>query len=281
MYKEEALIRSSLPLRLFKRGKVRDVFTFGERLLIISTDRLSVFDIVLPDGIPCKGEALNRLSIYWFKETKDIIPNHLLETVDQRTVLVVKAEPLKFEFIVRGYLFGSAWSNYVKNDPISGIKLPFGLRKSDQLQEPILTVTTKEEKGHDRETTMKDVIKTLGRCLANEIEEVCLKIYERAAYKAEKNGIIIADTKIEFGLYREELILIDELLTPDSSRFWPIEMYKPGIDPPSFDKQYVRDYLSSTGWNKEPPAPKLPPTVIEETSKKYVEAYEKLTNRRF
>ncbi len=277
----EALVKAFLPVPLFKRGKVRDIYSAGENLLIVSTDRLSAFDVVLTDGIPLKGEALNRLSVHWFRETEDIIPNHLVDTVDQRTVLVVKAEPIKVEFIVRGYLFGSAWGNYVRGEPISGVRLPPGMRKAERLEEPVLTPTTKEESGHDLETDMRGVAEIVGRGLLDEIEDVCLKIYGRASTEAEKKGVIIADTKLEFGLIEGNLILIDELLTPDSSRFWSKEIYNPGEDPLSFDKQYVRDYLVSVGWNKEPPPPRLPPNVVLETSKRYVEAYERLTGRRF
>lgn len=278
---EEVMVETNLPLPLFKRGKVRDVYDLGNKLLIVSTDRISAFDVVLPNGIPHKGEALNRLSVYWFEETKDIILNHIIDVIDQRAVLVKKAEPIKIEFIVRGYLYGSAWERYKKDEPICGIRLPLGLRKAEKLPEPILTPTTKAEVGHDIEMERKDVIMAVGRELAEEIEDICLRIYERASRRAEANGIIIADTKFEFGICDGELILIDELLTPDSSRFWPKDRYEVGRDQVSFDKQYVRDYLTSIGWNKQPPAPSLPDYVILETSKKYIEAYERLTNRPF
>jgi phosphoribosylaminoimidazole-succinocarboxamide synthase len=281
MYYEEPLISASLPLPLFKRGKIRDIYLVDNRLLIVSTDRISAFDIVLSDGIPFKGEAINRLSVYWFKKMEDLIQNHIVDIIDQRTLLTVNAEPIRIEFVIRGYLFGSAWKSYSNGEPISGVRLPSGLRKGDKLQDPILTPTTKEDEGHDREIDMKHVNRIIDNELSKEIEEICIQIYERASIEAEKKGIIIADTKMEFGLYQGKLIIIDELLTPDSSRFWPLDKYKPGFNPPSFDKQYVRDYLTSIEWNKKPPAPKLDLEIIKETSTKYIEAYERLTGRRF
>jgi len=274
----EVLLETSLPLPLFKRGKVRDIYDLKDKLLIISTDRISAFDVVLPNGIPHKGEALNRLSAYWFNATKDITQNHVLDVVDPRTVLVRKTDPIKIEFVVRGYIYGSLWEKYQKEKRMD---LPKGLRKAEKLPAPILTPTTKAEIGHDVELTRAEVLKAIGKDAAAEIEEACLKIYERASEKAESNGIIIADTKLEFGFSDKEVILIDELLTPDSSRFWSAERYKLGIDQFSFDKQYVRDYLEKIGWNKHPPAPTLPHHIVLETSKKYVEAYQRLTGRKF
>jgi len=275
------VLETNLPYRLIKRGKVRDLYEMNDDLLIVSTDRISAFDVVLPNGIPHKGEALNLLSAYWFNETKDIFPNHLLKIIDSRTVLVKKAKPIKIEFVVRGYLYGSAWEKYRRGEEICGINLPSGLRKAEKLPEPILTPTTKAEVGHDIEMTREEVVKMIGEDLAREIEEVSLKIYEAAAKKAESRGIIIADTKFEFGLYGDDVILIDELLTPDSSRFWPKDEYEVGKSQQSFDKQYVRDYLLSINWNKQPPAPSLPKHVIIETSLKYIEAYERLTGNDF
>jgi len=272
---------TNLPLPIFKKGKVRDVYDLGDRLLIVSTDRISAFDIVLPNAIPHKGEALNRLSVHWFDKTKDIIPNHVLDVVDPRTVLAKKADPIKIEFVVRGYLYGSAWESYKEEKSVCGIKLPSGLRKAEKLPEPILTPTTKAEIGHDVTMTNDEVVRRIGKKIAKEVEESCLKLYERASGKAEKNGIIVADTKFEFGFCKEELILIDEIITPDSSRFWPLDKYEVGKSQISFDKQYVRDYLESIGWNKQPPAPNLPDHIIRETSKKYIEAYEKLTGKKF
>jgi len=274
----EALLKSNLSLPLFKRGKVRDIYDLGDRLLIVSTDRISAFDVVLPNGIPFKGEALNRLSVYWFKKTRNIVPNHISDVLDQRTVLVKKAKPIKIEFVVRGYLYGSLWKKYVNG---KASDLPPGLRKAEKLPEPVLIPTTKAEVGHDIEMTKNDVVKKIGRNEAEEIEEICLRIYGRASKRAEANAIIVADTKVEFGLYDGDLLLIDELFTPDSSRFWPLEKYEVGKDQFSFDKQYVRDYLNSLDWNKQPPAPSLPDHVILQTSKKYIEAYERLTGRRF
>jgi phosphoribosylaminoimidazole-succinocarboxamide synthase len=277
----DVLLKTNLPLPIFKRGKVRDLYDLKKRLLIVSTDRISAFDVVLPNGVPHKGEALNRLSVYWFNQTKNVIPNHVLDVVDPRMVLVKKTEPVRIEFVIRGYLYGSAWQRYREGKPICGIKLPSGLSEAEKLPEPVLTPTTKAEVGHDIEMTREGVVKQIGRDAAEEIEETCLRIYERASKRAEANGIIVADTKVEFGLCDGELLLIDELFTPDSSRFWPSEKYEVGKDQFSFDKQYVRDYLDSLDWNKQPPAPSLPDHVILETSKKYVEAYERLTGRRF
>jgi len=275
------VLETNLPFPVFKRGKVRDVYDLGDKLLIVSTDRISAFDVVLPNAIPHKGEALNRLSVYWFNRTKNIIRNHILDVVDQRTVLVKKTEPIKIEFVVRGYLYGSAWENYIEGKTICGIKLPKGLKKAEKLQDPILTPTTKAEIGHDIQMIKKDMVKILGKNVAEEIEEVCIRLYEESSVKAEKSGIIIADTKFEFGFCKGELMLIDELLTPDSSRFWPKDTYAVGRSQPSFDKQYVRDYLESVGWDKQPPVPVLPDCVVLETSKKYIEAYERLTGKRF
>src|SRR3972149_3617356 len=238
----DVVLETHLPFPQFKKGKVRDVYDLGDRLLIVSTDRISAFDVVLPNGIPFKGEALNRLSNYWFQETRKIVPNHVIDVVDPRTVLVKKAEPVKIEFVVRGYLYGSLWENYCQG---KSTDLPKGLKKAEKLKNPILTPTTKAEVGHDIELTKKDVDKQIGKKLAAEIEEASLKIYERASRKAEANGIIIADTKFEFGLCKKELTLIDEVLTPDSSRFWPKERYAIVKDQFSYDKQYVRDYLLS------------------------------------
>ncbi|MFQ6095609.1 MAG: phosphoribosylaminoimidazolesuccinocarboxamide synthase [Candidatus Bathyarchaeia archaeon] len=277
----DVILETHFPLRLFKRGKVRDIYDLGDRLMIVSTDRISAFDCVLPNGIPYKGEALNRLSLYWFNQMRDVIPNHILDVVDPRTVVVKKAEPIKVEFVVRGYLYGSGWEKYRTRGEVCGIKLPRGLRKAEKLPQPILTPTTKAEVGHDIELTSRDVIEMVGKDRFREIEGASIEIYEAASRKAELNGIIIADTKFEFGVHNGEVILIDELLTPDSSRFWPKDRYEVGKDQFSFDKQYVRDYLSSIQWNKQPPAPKLPENIVLETSRKYIEAYERLTGRKF
>lgn len=278
---ENIVLETNLSYKLFKRGKVRDIYDLGDKLLIVSTDRISAFDVVLPNGIPRKGEAITRLSTYWFDQTKGIIQNHIIKTIDPRTVLVKKARLIPIEFVIRGYLYGAAWENYKQNKPICGVTLPKGLRKAEKLSEPILTPTTKADIGHDLEITQKDMEQRIGKGVAKEIEEICMKIYIQASRKAEENGIIVADTKMEFGTIGNELILIDELLTPDSSRFWTLDRYKVGEDQFSFDKQYVRDYLLSIKWNKQPPAPTLPPNVVTETSKKYIEAYERLTERKF
>jgi len=275
---DELVTESNLPFPIFKRGKVRDVYDLEDKLLIVSTDRISAFDVVLPDGIPHKGEALNRLSNFWFDKTRKIVPNHILDVVDPRTVLVKKTVPIKIEFVVRGYLYGSLWENYRKGKPTS---LPKGLEKSEKLSDPILTPTTKADVGHDTELSKENVQSQIGKHMATEIEEASIKIYELASQKAEKSGIIVADTKFEFGIFNDNLMLIDECLTPDSSRFWSKSKYRIGQDQFSYDKQYVRDYLIGIGWNKMPPAPKLPERIIVETSRKYVEAYERLTGRKF
>jgi phosphoribosylaminoimidazole-succinocarboxamide synthase len=276
--KEEIITETNLPLPLLKRGKVRDVYDLKDRLLIVSTDRISAFDVVLPNGIPLKGEALNRLSNYWFERTKKIVANHVLDVVDPRTVLVRKTEPIRIEFVVREYLYGSFWESYTKGRTTG---LPRGLKKAEKLANPIFTPTTKAEVGHDTELSKEDVVGKIGRSLAAEIEEASIKIYELASRKAEKSGIIIADTKFEFGMVDQELMLIDECLTPDSSRFWSKAKYRVGQSQFSYDKQYVRDYLIRIGWNKQPPAPKLPEKIIVETSHKYIEAYEHITGRKF
>ena len=260
---------------------MRDIYDLGDKLLVVSTDRISVFDVILPNGIPNKGEALNRLSAHWFEKLKGIIPNHLLEVVDPRTMLVMKALPIKIEFIVRGYLYGSAWESYRAGKPISGIKLPKGLKKASKLPEPIITPTSKEEVGHDLELTRHEVVERLGNSIAEEIEESCIRIYELVSRAARAGGIIVADTKLEFGFVGDELSLIDEVFTPDSSRFWLLESYEVGKDQYSFDKQYVRDYVVEIGWDKKPPAPSLPQEVISQTSKRYIECYERLTGKKF
>jgi phosphoribosylaminoimidazole-succinocarboxamide synthase len=278
---EKVLIESNLNLPLFKRGKVRDLYDKGDKLLIVSTDRLSAFDVILPNGIPYKGEAINKLSLYWFNETKGIIPNHFLEVVDPRTIIVKKTKPIKVEFVVRGYLYGGAWEKYKNGKPICGINFPSNMKKAEKLPQPVLTPTTKADKGHDLELKGDNLLKLITKDILKEIRETSFKIYEKASKKAESNGIIIADTKFEFGLLGDEVILIDEILTPDSSRFWSKEKYEIGKNQFSFDKQYVRDYLISINWNKQPPAPTIPQHVILETSKKYIEAYERLSGSKF
>jgi phosphoribosylaminoimidazole-succinocarboxamide synthase len=288
----EILRETALPLPIFKKGKVRDLYDLEERLLIVSTDRISAFDVVLPTPIPFKGLVLNKLSEFWFRFTEDLFPNHLLSADPEefpqelrgfrelagRSMLVKKTKPLPVEWVVRGYLYGSAWEEYRRKGSVCGTPLPPGLRMAEKLPEPLLTPTTKEAAGHDRPLTTEQTAELVGRERMKEIMEGCMQIYERACWFAEHRGIIIADTKMEFGLLNGEVLLIDELLTPDSSRFWPADSYEPGKPQPSFDKQYVRDYLESTGWNKQPPAPELPPEVVKKTTEKYLEALGRLTS---
>lgn len=268
---------------------MRDIYEVDDHLLIIATDRISAFDVVLPNPIPYKGYVLNQISIFWFNFLKDIVKNHFItddidlfpdafkENPDQvihRSMLVKKAKPIPIECIVRGYISGSAWKEYKKSGTVCGIKLPEGLRESDKLQEPIFTPSTKAEAGHDENISFDKVVSMIGKELAEKVRDLSLKIYIEAEKYARARGIIIADTKFEFGLDENgELILIDEVLTPDSSRFWPLSEYEPGKSQPSFDKQYVRDYLESINWDKQPPAPELPENVVKRTSEKYLEAY--------
>lgn len=292
--------QANLPLKLRSRGKVRDIYELDkDRLVIVATDRISAFDVVLPTLIPAKGQVLTRLSVFWFNKTKEIIENHLItanfddfpqELKDHlelrgRTMLAKKAQPIPVECVVRGYLAGSAWASYQAGKAVSGVKLPPGLRESEKLPAPIFTPTTKAETGHDQEITEGQLIKMVGDGMALRLKEISLKIYEVASNFAERQGIIIADTKFEFGIrfdiIAQKLVLIDELLTPDSSRFWPKDEYEPGRPQRSFDKQFVRDYLTKIKWNKTPPAPELPRDVVEATSEKYIEAYEKITGKTF
>jgi phosphoribosylaminoimidazole-succinocarboxamide synthase len=282
----------SLPLR--HRGKVRDIYDIDERhMLIVTSDRLSAFDVVLPDPIPGKGEMLTRMSNFWFARTRNIIPNQVTDVplaqvvtdaaecqlLDGRAVVVRKLKALPIEAIVRGYLVGSGWKEYQKSGTVCGIKLPPGLQEAEQLPEPLFTPSTKAAVGaHDENISFEQAASLLGGEQAARVREAALTIYKECAAYARTRGIIIADTKFEFGLDEDgRLTLIDEVLTPDSSRFWPADSYRPGANPPSFDKQYVRDYLESIGWNKKPPAPKLPPEVIAKTAEKYREALVRLT----
>jgi phosphoribosylaminoimidazole-succinocarboxamide synthase len=279
-------------LRLRGRGKVRDIYDLGDRLLIVATDRLSAFDVVLPTPIPDKGRVLTQLSAFWFEKLRNVAPHHLLttteftgelaphaETLRGRAMLVRKTEPLPIECVVRGYLSGSGWKEYKANGRVCGIPLPVGLRESDELPEPIFTPATKAQSGHDENISFGEMAERVGDGLALRLREASLEIYRRAAAFASQCGIIIADTKFEFGLVGDELVWIDEALTPDSSRFWPADQYEPGHGQPSFDKQYVRDYLERIGWSKQPPAPELPPEVVAATSAKYREAYRRLTGQ--
>ncbi len=296
------LVNSDLPLSLFLRGKVRDTYDLGELLLIISTDRVSAFDVVLPSGIPLKGSVLNQLSTFWFAQTKDILPNHLVETIEDppnldrylassdrfpypsylagRSMIVKKVKRIPVECVVRGYLAGSAWTDYQKDGIVCGLPLPKGLRQSQELPEPLFTPTTKAETGHDQPLDMEGVEKLTGSLIAEEIKEKSLAIYNFAREYARKRGIIVADTKFEFGLDGDRVILIDELLTPDSSRFWDADLYKVGQPQDSYDKQPLRDWLVASGWNKEPPAPPISQEVIEDTSRRYQKVYQRLTGKR-
>ncbi len=295
------LLNTNLPLPLFIRGKVRDTYDLSKLLLIVATDRISAFDSVLPCGIPDKGLVLNQLSTFWFKKTKNLVPTHLIEVVDDvhcldsylsvesrfpypsylagRAMIVKKVKRLPIECVARGYLAGSAWAEYQQYGTISRIPLPQGLLESQELPQPLFTPTTKAETGHDEPLTMDEMKELVGETAAEEIEEKSLAIYSYAREYARARGVIIADTKFEFGLDNDKLILIDELLTPDSSRFWDANLYKVGQSQPSYDKQPVRDWLVQQGWNKEPPAPMLPPEVIEATTLRYEQAYERLTGR--
>ena len=296
------LIKTDLPLPLFFRGKVRDTYDLGNLLLIVATDRISAFDSVLPCGIPDKGLVLNQLSAFWFNKTRDLVPNHLIETVNDvhcldsylppesrfaypsylsgRSMIVNKAKRIPVECVVRGYLSGSAWAEYQKLGTIFGESLPKGLKESQELPQPLFTPTTKAETGHDQPLSMDEIKRLAGEAIAEAMKEKSLAIYSYARNYARARGIIIADTKMEFGLDDGKLILIDELLTPDSSRLWDAKLYRIGQSQPSYDKQPVRDWLVQSGWNKEPPAPMLPPEVIEATTNRYRQAYERLTGRK-
>jgi phosphoribosylaminoimidazole-succinocarboxamide synthase len=279
-------------LKLLGRGKVRDIYDLGDQLLIVATDRLSAFDVVLPTPIPDKGRVLTQLSLFWFDKLADVVPHHVIEaenftgelapyadSLAGRAMLVRRTEPAPIECVVRGYISGSGWKDYQKTGAICGIPLPAGLRESDRLPEPIFTPSTKATTGHDENISFDETVSRIGRPLAERLRDVSLTLYRRAAEHAAAHGIIIADTKFEFGLRGNELIWIDEALTPDSSRFWPADQYSPGNAQPSFDKQFVRDYLERIGWNKQPPAPPLPPDVVAGTQQKYRDAYQRITGR--
>ena len=277
-----------------RSGKVREVFDLGDRFLLVASDRLSAFDVILPNGIPRKGEVLTQLSHFWFAKFASLVPNHLLAGADdplpanlqpyapqlaRRSMIVKKAKPLAIECIVRGYLSGSGWKEYKKSQTVCGIQLPAGLTESAELPEPIFTPSTKAEAGHDENISFEEAVKIVGVEFATQARDLSLKIYRAGRDYARERGIIIADTKFEFGVFEGKLILIDEVLTPDSSRFWPADQYAPGRGQPSFDKQIVRDYLETLTWDKTPPGPQLPAEVIAKTSAKYQEAYERLTGK--
>jgi phosphoribosylaminoimidazole-succinocarboxamide synthase len=274
-----------------RSGKVREVFDLGETLLFVATDRLSAFDVILPDPIPDKGAVLNQISAFWFRRF-DFVANHLItadtnhfpsglagfiEQLEGRSMLVRKTKPLPVECVVRGYLAGSGWKDYQQDGTISGVALPKGLQLASQLPEPIFTPSTKSEAGHDENIDWEKCCEMIGRDLAERVRDLTLKIYKAGRAHAAKCGIIVADTKFEFGLLGDELLLIDECLTPDSSRFWPADQYVVDQSPPSFDKQFVRDYLETLEWDKTPPGPKLPAEIIEKTAAKYRDAFERLT----
>lgn len=290
------VLQLDLPgIKKVKSGKVREIFDLGESLLLVASDRISAFDVVMPNGIPRKGEVLTQISHFWFERFASLVPNHLLagandplpthlqpyaDKLARRSMIVKKAKPLAIECIVRGYLSGSGLKEYKKSQTVCGIQLPAGLSDSSELPEPIFTPSTKAETGHDENISFERAQEIVGAELAEQARDLSLKIYKAGRDYARERGIIIADTKFEFGLFDGKLILIDEVLTPDSSRFWPADQYSPGKSQPSFDKQFVRDYLETLTWDKTPPGPELPEDVVSKTSAKYVEAYERLTGRK-
>jgi len=292
----EPILQLDLPgIQKVRSGKVREVFDLGDRFLLVASDRISAFDVIMPNGIPHKGAVLTQISHFWFEKFAALVPNHLLakandplpanlapytDKLAKRSMIVKKAKPLAIECIVRGYLSGSGLKEYKKSQTVCGIQLPAGLVDSSELPEPIFTPSTKAEEGHDENINFEQACKIVGTELATQARDLSLMIYKAGRDYAKQRGIIIADTKFEFGLFEDKLILIDEVLTPDSSRFWPADQYTPGRGQPSFDKQFVRDYLETLTWDKTPPGPKLPEDVVAKTSAKYLEAYEKLTGKK-
>jgi phosphoribosylaminoimidazole-succinocarboxamide synthase len=281
-------------LTKLKSGKVRDIFDLGDALLFVATDRISAFDCIMPNGIPRKGEVLTQISHFWFDRTTGLVPNHRLTgtgdplpaklapfsaQLARRSMVVKKAEPLAIECVVRGYLAGSGWKEYRQSQTVCGLKLPPGLSESSELPEPIFTPATKAETGHDLNISFEEAAGIVGRPIAEQVRSISLQLYTTAREYARQRGIIIADTKFEFGRFDGKLILIDEVLTPDSSRFWPADEYRPGKGQPSFDKQFVRDYLETLDWDKNPPAPALPADIVAKTEAKYLDAYRRLTGR--
>ncbi|HEX2350596.1 MAG TPA: phosphoribosylaminoimidazolesuccinocarboxamide synthase [Ktedonobacterales bacterium] len=291
----QVVTTTNLPLPKFSVGKVRESYDLGDRLLMVATDRISAFDSIMPNGIPDKGRVLTQLSAFWFDRLHDVIANHLIsvdvadlpdavrndaalrEQLDGRFMIVKKAKRFDFECVVRGYLAGSGWADYQRTGAVCGVALPAGLRQGERLPEPIFTPATKAEEGHDLNVSLDEMKRAIGEEMAQTIADASITLYKAAATYALDRGIIIADTKMEYGLLDGELILIDELLTPDSSRYWPVAEYQSGGSPPSFDKQYLRDWLESSGWNKQPPAPTLPDDVVNGLVSRYHEAYEWLT----
>ena len=294
MCQDEVLLEIPLPLPLAGRGKVRDIYNLGEQLLFIASDRISAFDCVLGSGIPCKGKVLTQMSLFWFEFLRPTVATHLVtadvhqypgglapyhEMLQGRSMLVKRAEMIQVECVARGYLAGSGWKEYQADGQVCGIPLPPGLRDGDKLPEPIFTPATKAQSGHDTNVPFEHVADSIGLDLASRLRDLTLAIYKQAAEYALGRGIILADTKFEFGFVDGQLVLADEVLTPDSSRWWPADTYSPGGPQPSFDKQYVRDYLETLTWDKKPPAPALPEDVVRKTSQKYQEAYMRLTGR--
>ena len=291
----EPILQLDLPgVKKVRSGKVREVFDLGDSFLLVASDRISAFDVIMPNRIPRKGEVLTQISHFWFRQFSSLVPNHLLAGAEdplpkllqpfgaqlaRRSMIVKKAKPLAIECIVRGYLSGSGWKEYKKSQTVCGLSLPGGLTESAELPEPIFTPSTKAEAGHDENISFAEACKITGPELATQARDLSLKIYRAGRDYARQHGIIIADTKFEFGLFEGKLILIDEVLTPDSSRFWPADQYAPGHGQPSFDKQFVRDYLETLTWDKTPPGPQLPEGVVARTSAKYLEAYERLTGK--
>jgi phosphoribosylaminoimidazole-succinocarboxamide synthase len=292
----EPILSLDLPgIKKIRSGKVREVFDLGDRLLMVASDRISAFDVIMPNGIPRKGEVLTQISHFWFEKFSGLVPNHLLARANDplpptlrpfaaqlagRSMIVKKAKPLAIECIVRGYLSGSGWKEYQKSQTVCGIHLPAGLTESAELPEPIFTPSTKAEAGHDENISFDAACRITGKEIATQARDLSLKIYRAGRDYARQRGIIIADTKFEFGLFEGRLILIDEVLTPDSSRFWPADQYAPGRGQPSFDKQFVRDYLETLDWDKTPPGPRLPADVVAKTTAKYLDAYERLTGKK-
>jgi len=292
----EPILQLDLPgIQKLKSGKVREVFDLGDRLLLVASDRISAFDVIMPNGIPRKGEVLTQISFFWFDRFAALVPNHLLARAGdplppslqpftaqlaRRSMIVKKARPLAIECVARGYLAGSGWKEYKQSQTVCGIRLPAGLKESSELPEPIFTPATKAETGHDENILFEQAAKLVGADIAAQARDLSLKIYTEARAYARQRGIIMADTKFEFGLFNGKLILIDEVLTPDSSRFWPADQYAPGKSQPSFDKQFLRDYLETLDWNKTPPGPVLPQDVVAKTQAKYLEAYERLTGKK-
>ena len=288
MNTEEVLLDSNLKnVPLFKKGKVREVYDLGDRLLLVATDRISAFDYILPNGIPYKGKVLTGLSAFWFGYTKDIIENHFIsadtgsygEGLEGRAMIVKKTEAFPVECVVRGYLAGSGWKEYKQKGSIGGLRIRPGYKEADRLEEPVFTPATKADSGHDENIDMKKCAVITGKEWAEKLKETSIKLYKKAHEYARQKGIIIADTKFEFGLLDGRLLLIDEALTPDSSRFWPREKYQPGRSQDSFDKQFVRDYLESITWDKQPPVPELPQNIVGKTSRKYLDAYKYITGK--